>query len=256
MLGPVVCERLEEVLADSRPQVDDTRPDRSARPLRGLRGRRPRAARARSERPGQDRRHADADVDPRVGERAHRPETARRRRGARLGRPPDPLVERRERDVHAHPHLRGGCAQHVEVSYDERTAGDDRERRPRRGELDDARAGQPEPPFGGLVRIRRGAERDLLVLPRATGQLAPQHLGDVRLDADRAPVAVVGRTVGALLEVADVTERAAVRAAHVRIERPAERHAANLCERRLARLDPVLDAHESRIEHMFVSTQG
>ena len=134
--------------------------------------------------------------------------------------------------------------EHVEVSDDERAAGDDRERRPRRGELDDARAREPEPSFGRLVRIRRGAERDLLVLPRASGQLAPEHLGDVRLDADRAPVAIVGRTVGALLEVPDVTERAAVRAAHVRIERPAERHAANLCERRLARLDPVLDAHE------------
>ena len=78
--------------------------------------------------------------------------------------------------------------------------------------------------LGGLVRIGRGAERDLVPLP-TTRELAPEHLGDVRLDPDRAPVAFVRRPVGALLEVPDVTERAAMRAAHVGVERPAERHA-------------------------------
>ena len=133
-------------------------------------------------------------------------EAARWRRRARLGRPPHPLVERREGDVHADPHLRGRGAEHVDVANDERAAGDDREGRSRRGELDDARAREPEASFRGLVGIRGGPERDLLVLPRATGQLSPQYLGDVRLDADRSSVAIVGRAVGALLEVPDVTE--------------------------------------------------
>ena len=170
LLGPVARERFEEVLADTRPQVDDTRPDRLARPLRGLRGRRPRAAR-RVREPGQDRRHADADLDPCVGERADRPRggssvapcparsSARRARpgwgGRRTRSPAPPRRQRRE---------------HVEVADDERTAGDDRERRSRRGQLDEARTGQPEPPLGGLVRIGRGAERDLLALPRRDGR--------------------------------------------------------------------------------------
>ena len=139
----------------------------------------------------------------------------------------------------------------IDVAHDERPARDDRERRPRRVELDEAGAREPESTFGGLVRVRRRPECHLVAPPRAARELATEHLGDVRLDADRPPVAIVRRAVGALLEVADVAERAAVRAPHVRVERPLERHAADLRQRRLARLDPVLDPHRSRIEHTF-----
>ena len=44
--------------------------------------------------------------------------------------------------------------------------------------------------------------RDVLALPRTPGELAAKNLGNVCLDADRTPVAVVAGTVGALLEVA------------------------------------------------------
>ena len=108
----------------------------------------------------------------------------------------------------------------------------------------DARARQPVAALGGLVRVGRGADRDGLA-PSSAGRASSraQHLGDVHLDADRRAVAVVGWPVGAPLEGADVTERAAVDAAHVRVQRPVERHALDAVERDLARLLAVLDAH-------------
>ena len=145
---------------------------------------------------------------------------------------------------------------YVAVADDERPAGDDRERRPGPGELDEARAGQPEASFGRLVRVRRRADRHALALPRRPRELLAQHLSDVHLHADRAPVTVVGRAVGPLLEVADVTKGATMGAAHVRVERPLERHPADGVQSRPARLEPVLGAHPPRIEHMFVSPQG
>ena len=84
----------------------------------------------------------------------------------------------------------------------------------------DARTREPEPRFSRLVRIGRGAECDFVVLPGRARELAPEHLGDIWLDANRPAVPIVGRAICALLEVPDVTERAAVDAPHVRVERP------------------------------------
>ena len=243
------------MLAHAGPQVDDARPDLS------------RAGRARGANDGlelrgivgeprKDRRDSDADVDARRGEPTNRLESARGRRRARLGRPPDALVERRQREEDFGAGAPGRLLQHVDVTHDERPARHDRVRRPGGVELDEAGTRETELPLGGLVRIRRGAERHLVPIPRSARELAPKDGGDVRLDADRPPVAVVRGAVGTLLEVADVTERAAVHAAHVRVDRPPERHAAHLGQRRLARLDPVLDPHRSRIEHMFVRGKG
>ena len=186
----------------------------------------------------------------------NRLEPARRRSRAGLGRPPDALVERREREEHLGARARGRLLQDVDVAHDERPTRDDRERRPGRVELDEAGACERNLPSAGWYGS--------VAVPSATSsrshdaarELASEHLGDVRLHADRAAVAIVRGPVGALFEMADVTERAPVHAAHVRVERPAERHPAHLRQRRLARLDPVLDAHRSRIEHMFVSEQG
>ena len=70
LLGPVVCERLEEVLADSRAQVDDCRPDAARTRFAGRADDGLELLGAIRE-AGEDRRHPDADVDPRVGERAY-----------------------------------------------------------------------------------------------------------------------------------------------------------------------------------------
>ena len=230
----------------------------------------PRRARARSPRcthdlgqparivgePGQDRRDADADVDSRFGQAAHGFEPAVRWRRAGLRRPPYVFVERRNREEDLHAHTCCRLLQYVEVPDDERPAGHDRERRPGARELVEACAREPEPALRRLVRVGRGAESDLVARPGRARELAAQNVCDVRLHPDRAPVAVVRGAVGALLEVPDVTERAAVHAAHVRVERPLERHPANLRERRLARLEAVLDAHRPRIEHMFDRGKG
>ena len=133
--------------------------------------------------------------------------------------------------------------EHVDVAHDQRAARDHRERRRRAPEHLEARARQPVAALGRLVRVGRGADRDLLAPPRRARELAREHLGDVDLDADRAAVAVVGGPVGAQLERADVTERAAVDAARVRVERPRERHPLDAVQRAPARLLAVLDPH-------------
>ena len=52
--------------------------------------------------------------------------------------------------------------------------------------------------------------------------------------------------IGAALEAPDVAEGAAVRAAHVGIERPLERHVADTVERRATRLLPIRNAHAAQ----------
>jgi hypothetical protein len=140
--------------------------------------------------------------------------------------------------------------EHVDVAHDERPARDDRERTFRVRERLDARARQAIAALRRLVRIGRRADRDGLALPRPPGELAPENLSDVRLDPDAGAVTIVPRPVGARLERTDVTERAAVRAAHVRVEREGERHAADAVERVTARLLAVLGSHRWRIANV------
>ena len=99
------------------------------------------------------------------------------------------------------------------------------------GEHLEAAARQPVAALGGLVRVGGRADGDRLALPRRPRELAAEHLDDVRLDADRAAVAVVRGAVGSRLEGADVAERAAVDAAHVRVQRPVEGHPLDAVER-------------------------
>src|SRR5205823_4953519 len=96
--------------------------------------------------------------------------------------------------------------------------------------------GQAIVALGRLVRIRGRSDDDALALPRSAAELTTEHLDDVRLDPDRAPVAVVRRPVGPLLEATDVAEGAAMGAAHVWIQRPAERHPGHAVQGRPAGL--------------------
>ncbi len=190
--------------APSPPGASGRRSPRSSahpRPARHVR--RPRAARIVGE-TRKDRRDPDADVDPRIGEPPDRFEPACGRCRSWLGRPPDALVERGEREEDLGPGSRRRLLQNVDVTHHERPAGDDREGRPRGVELDEARAREAEPALGGLVRIRRRSESHLVSLPRRARELASQNLGDVQLHANRAAIPVVRGAVGTLLEVADV----------------------------------------------------
>src|SRR5690606_24536922 len=65
---------------------------------------------------------------------------------------------------------------------------------------------------------------------------AVKHLDDVRLHAQGTSVLLARGAVDAPLEGTDVAERAAVRTAHVRVERPSERHALHPRKRALAGL--------------------
>src|SRR5207302_1076734 len=89
----------------------------------------------------------------------------------------------------------------------------------------------------------RRSYHDVLALPAPASELAPEHLGDVRLDADRAAVPIVRGTIRPALEGADVAERAAMSTAHVRVERPAEHHPGDPVQGGAAGLLAVLRLH-------------
>ena len=91
LIGPVARERLEEVLSDSRSEVDGAGPDR-ARTCVARRADDSVELLLPVREAGEDRRHPDPDVDPGVGEHPYRPQPALGRRSARLGRSPDALV--------------------------------------------------------------------------------------------------------------------------------------------------------------------
>src|SRR3984893_7185293 len=252
---PVAGEAGEEVLARSGAEVEEVGPDAGRAGLAGCAhdvGEESRPVRESR----QDRRHPDTGRDAGVDERLQRAQTLAGRRGARLGRPPDPVVERGDRERDGDARAACGLLQDVDVADDERPAGDD----PKRGQFPPERlqavAREPVTALRRLVRIGRRADRHRLVLPRRARELATQHLGDVRLDADRAAVAVVGGPVSSPLEGPHVAEGAAVDAAHVRVQRPRERHPTYPVERRAARLFAVGHAHRCTIEHVFAWRAG
>jgi hypothetical protein len=230
------------VLARPRSQEEHVRPDSAGTGrTRGAHDRIELLRRVRD--PGQDRRHPDRGADAGVDELRERPQPLGRRRRRRLRAPPHVEIDGRNRERHRHRHPSSRFGEDVQVADDHRPARDDRERRLRLRQHLEARARQAVAAFRRLVRVGGRADRDVLALPGRPGELGPQHVGDVDLDADRPAVALVERPVGAVLEGADVAERAAVDAAHVRVQRPPERHALDAVERRLARLLPVLDPH-------------
>ncbi len=196
-----------------------------------------------SERPGRSGGHPHRGVHACLDESRERSQPLARRRSAGLGRPPDIQVDRRHRERDVHLGDRRSSGEQCCVANDQRPTRDDRERIRRVPQHLDTRARQMETALRGLVGIGRGADRDLPSVPPGAGELAAQHVGDVRLDSDRGAVPVVRRTVCSLLEGADVTERAAVHATHVRIQGPFEGHPAHPVESDAARLLAIFDSH-------------
>ena len=166
-LRPVAREVVEEVLARARAQVEDVGPDGGrAGVTRGPDdvGHLRRVVRQ----PRQDRRHADARIDARRRS-ASRIARRRWRGGAVPGsvRRQMSAVERRDRERDADLRPGGDASTRTSMS---RTISGPRVMMPIgvRGlaqRLDRA-AGQPEATLGRLVRVGRGADDDLLALPR------------------------------------------------------------------------------------------
>ena len=196
------------------------------------------------------------------------------RRDAGIGQEPDgaqPLAGRGDPGLEAGGHAvvhrrdadadRDGCTprcfgEHVDVTNDERPPRDDREWRASLTERLDAAAGQPVAAFSRLVRIGGRTDRDRLPAPGSATELRAEHFDDVDLDPNARPVAIVGRAVGPALETAHVTEGAAMRAAHVRVQAPAEAHPRHSVERRAAWLLAIDGAHDPmRIEQTFGSAK-
>ena len=87
---------------------------------------------------------------------------------------------------------------------------------------------------------------------RASCRAAPRPRSSSRGSSGRSGRPTAGRRAA---RSADVTEGAAVDTAHVRVERPVERHALDAVERQLAGLLAVLDPHARSIEHTFASAR-
>src|SRR4029453_6601451 len=115
------------------------------------------------------------------------------------------------------------------------------------GERLEAGASEAVAPFGGLVGVGGGADRDRRRLPGGPGELAAEDFSDVDLDAGRGAVAIVGLPVGAEREGADVAEGAPVDAAHVRVQRPVEGHALDAVQSAAAGLLSVLRPHRGSL---------
>ena len=204
-----------------------------------------------SDRPGRRGAMPTEARTPTATSSLQRPEPLARRGRARLGRPPDVVVDGRHRERDRDVGACCGLREKLSITDDQRPAGDDVEWVRGVAQHLDARTRQPVPAFGRLVWIGGGADHDVLPRPARARELHAQAIGDVELHTDRRPVAVVRRAVGATLECAHVTEGALVDAAHVRVERPVEGHAFDMVQRDLARLFPILDPHPPMIEHMF-----
>ena len=83
---------------------------------------------------------------------------------------------------------------------------------------------QPVPTLRSLVRVGRGAHRDVLALPPGCGELAPQHVGRVHLDHDLRLEVATGVHVQERVRRASEAIDARVGAPSVGIDRPVERH--------------------------------
>ena len=254
-LGPVAGEAREEMLTRPGAEVEQVRPHAAGACVACRLDDARELARVVGE-ARQDRRQADAGTHPGLNELAQGPETLTRRRGAGLRRAPDVIVDRRDRERHRDVRAERRLDEHVHVTDDQRSARDDRERLTEVAQDLDACAREPVAALCRLVGIRGSPDRDPLVARAGALELAPEHLGDVRLHPDRGAVAVVGGAVGTLLEPAHVAERAPVHAAHVGVERPLEGHALDAVERHLAGLLAVRDAHPMIIRTPVRSVQA
>ena len=237
---------LEEVLARARPQEEQVRPDPGGAGLaRGPDdsraaarvGRRSRAGSAPSRRSPSTPASTSA-FRALAAAAAGAPSTARS-----ASRPPRRASG--SRTSRATSARFAASDEHVEVAHDHRPARDDPERiRRRRGTPRGTRASA----CTCLRRAGTGRSRRRRVtcspLPRRRAR-APRASTSATFVFTRIerPVAVVRRSVRPLLEGADVTEGAAVHAAHVRVQRPLEAHALHRVEGALAGLFAILDPH-------------
>lgn len=155
-----------------------------------------------------------------------------RRRGARFEGAPCFLVHGGDAEVDAA--LRGGGQrlQHIDIAHDHRAFGNDADRCARGGKRFDRTAREAVVSFDGLVGIGGGAERDLLPGPGRLRQFPPQHGDEVGLHEDDGGEIVTRAKLELRLVAAREAVVAAVRAAAVRIQRPAERHALHLVQGR------------------------
>ena len=205
--------------------------------------------------PGQDRRHPDAGLRRRRRRAPSAPRAAGAGEGFRArcaARPPRrasaPRRRRRPRRVDA-ASTRTSRSRTIIGLRVIRLNGFDGV-----AERLEAAAGQPVAALGRLVRVGGRADRDGLAAATTAARARVRSTSATfDLHPDRAPVAVVGRPVGPQLEGAHVAERAAVGAAHVRVQRPAEAHPLDAVQRAPAGLFAILDPHP-RHDRTYVRT--
>ncbi len=126
--------------------------------------------------------------------------------------------------MHAHQLLRGQRGQQVDIAFDQRILGDQRERVPGFGHHLDQLAGDPQPAFDRLVGIGIDPQRDRLRYVARFGQLAAQHLGGIDLGEELGLEVQPRRQVQIGVRGPREAIRAAMFTAAVGIDRLAETH--------------------------------
>ena len=155
-------------------------------------------------------------------------------RGARLERAPGVFVDGGDAHVDHAVRRARDVEQNIGVAYHHRSLRHESDRCACARQQFERCPRQAVVAFNRLVRVGRGAERDLLSLPRRSIELATEHLREVGLDENdrRKFVARVHLELGVIAPGETVVT--AVGAATIGIERPPERHAFDAVQRRSA----------------------
>jgi len=177
---------------------------------------------------GDARQHGSADdtrIHARQIELTHRFQAKVGTRRARLKNAGEIGVHGGNRDIHEQTVVLANLAQQGRVPHDEIGLGDNAEFEPAMaGEFFEEGASDFVAALGGLIRIRRGPDGDLLTLLDLF-QFAAQQVGGVQLDEDLALEVEVGH-LHELVGVTRVAVFAGEFAAAVRVDGPGERQIA------------------------------
>ncbi len=193
-----------------------------------------------SPRPGDHGRHCHTDGDARLAENAQRLEASRYRARPRLDPPAGVVVGEGDRQPHEAIGLGRQPREELGVAPDHRALGDDRDGISKLEEDLEACARESERGFERLVAIGDAAQRHPLAAPSSRVELAAKHLGDVLLDDDLPLEVGAGAPPEVLVVGPRVAIRAAVVAAAVGVEAPAETEVgAVVLHQRRARALPI-----------------
>jgi hypothetical protein len=185
---------------------------------------------------GQTRQHGcdtDAHTNSGLREPAHDDEPLRRRRDRWFDLTGKAGIERRQADANRDAGARRIAGEDVEVAQDESGARDEVHADAGARQFSEDRASDPVAALDRLVGVGCRADRDVVDGTSGPREFAPQHCRGVDLGRDSGAPFADAVEFAVCVRGPGVAEDALVRAAGVRIDRPAERHPPDAVEKAL-----------------------